>query len=347
MVVTLAPHGPLHGSLRALDVPAYSLGCHRRLDYVAAIPRLSALLRRCDIVHSHLFDATFVASVAAIRVRRPIVVTRHEGPELARRAPGGGLKRRVYHILDGLLLRSASRVIAPSTAVQRDVIVLGARQSSVTKIPLGLDIERLAATSIDAAARLRSLLASQSAFAALAVGRLSWEKRLDVLLTAWQQVTAVRPDARLLIAGGGPLHGALSDLAARLGIANAVSFLGERTDVPELMTMADVVVHPAEIESTGLVLLEALALRRPLVTTRVGVADEYLADGVHCLVVPPGDANALARGLLSVANDPVTAAARAAAGQLLVNQHSGMSSMVAAYASLYDELRRGTVPGAK
>lgn len=341
-IITLGPAGPLHRSSRLAEarVPVVSLVCRRRRDYLLAIPRLAALLARAELVHAHLFDGTLLSTIAAAVVRRPVVITRHEGPLLARRAPGGGLKRRLYHCIDSAILRNAAAVIGPSDAVFAEVVALGAVPARVHKILLGVDMDRLSRVDGDAARHLRAQVAPRSSFVTLAVGRLSWEKQLDVLLGAWHMVAAVHPDAMLLVVGDGPERGRLERQAVQASIGNSVSFLGQRDDVPELMLAADVVAHASAIESTGLVLLEALALGRPLISTPVGIVNEYLVDGVHCQVVPQADPAALAVALLQVASDASAAARLAEAGRAAVMERSGIDAMVAAYARIYDTVTR-------
>ncbi len=338
VVITLAPEGSLHVSLGALGIAALALDCGSRRHHPLAALRLARALRGVALVHAHLFDAALVSSVAGAIVRRPVVITRHEGPQLVRRAAGGGLNRALYHTLDRMILRRAAAVIAPSSLVYDEVLALGAKPSRARKILLGADMRRLGTADRARADALRQELAPRSQFVALAAGRLSWEKRIDVILRAWARVVAVRRDAAVLIAGDGPQRGTLERLAGELGIAGAVSFLGWRADVPELMLAADVVAHGSAIESTGLVLLEALALARPLVATPVGIVNEYLADKVHCLVVPHDDPSALAQALLHVAAAPEQAAVMGQAGRDAVMRRSGIEPMVAAYAALYQEL---------
>ncbi len=338
LAVTLAAEGPLHRSFRAAGVPSLALDSAHRRQYVWAAIRLARAIRDVDVVHAHLFDAAFVSTVAGAIARKPVVITRHEGPALVRRAAGGGFNRNLYYLLDRLVLVRAAAVIAPSTAVREEVVALGAGRSRVHKILLGADMQRLGAADRARAEALRREFAARSRFVGLTVGRLSWEKSIDVVLHAWKKVLTEHDDAVLLIAGDGPERDKLERLARDLGIARAVSFVGWRADVPELMIAADVVAHASAVESTGLVLLEALALARPLVTTPVGIAGEYLVDGAHCDVVPHGDAAALARALLRVARDPAAAAAMAEAGREAVARGSSIGPMAAAYASVYDEL---------
>lgn len=339
-VVTLAPAGELHAALRAAGVTALSLDAPRRRDVPLAAARLARSLRGVDVVHAHIFDAALVSAVAAAITRTPLVVTRHEGPGLVRRAPGGGARRKLFHVLDRAVVRGASAIQAPSDLVRDELVALGARPERVHKILLGLDMARYASPDRAAALVHRRGLAPSGGPLVLAAGRLSWEKRFDVLLRAWPAVLRARPEAVLVIAGEGAERGRLAGLAGELGLDASVVLAGWRRDLDVLMLAADVVVQTSAIESTGLVVLEAMALGRPVVTTAVGVVNEYLRDGIHCAVVPHGDPDALAREIASVFADPDRAAAMGRAARDAVRERSRMDTMVAAYAELYGRVAR-------
>jgi glycosyltransferase involved in cell wall biosynthesis len=131
---------------------------------------------------------------------------------------------------------------------------------------------------------------------------------------------------------------ALEAQAARLGIARRVIFTGIRSDVPELLSSVDVAVMPSLNEALSNVLLESMAAGAPLVATRVGGTPEALSDGECGLVVPPGDAAALATGVARLLNDPALAARLGhAARQRIANEFS-VDRMVRATEQLYVDL---------
>src|SRR5207248_508162 len=98
--------------------------------------------------------------------------------------------------------------------------------------------------------------------------------------------------------------GELRALAERLGVADAVRFLGFRGDVPALMRRAEIVALPSRWEGFGLVLLEAMDAARPIVASAVGAIPEVVEAGVTGLLVPPERPGELAQALVSLLNDP-------------------------------------------
>jgi glycosyltransferase involved in cell wall biosynthesis len=135
-------------------------------------------------------------------------------------------------------------------------------------------------------------------------GRLVKGKGTRVLLRAFAD-GAAREGARLRIAGEGPERSSLQALAAELGLNDSVEFMGWTADMPSFWRACDVAVLPSDgvIESFGMAAVEAMACARPVVATANGALPELVDDGVTGSVVPPGDAEALARALLTLTRD--------------------------------------------
>ena len=148
----------------------------------------------------------------------------------------------------------------------------------------------------------------------LCVGRLAEQKGHRFLLEAMPAILDAHPDAHLLLAGDGHLLRDLQEQARPLG--DRVSFLGVREDVPALMAAADLFVFPSLWEGQGNALLEAMAVGVPIVATDIPSTRETIADGEHALLVPPGDAPALAAAVNRVLADPDLAARLADAARI-------------------------------
>lgn len=145
----------------------------------------------------------------------------------------------------------------------------------------------------------------------VALGRLHTNKGFDVLLRA----LALLPDATLALAGEGPERGALETLAAELGIAGRVRFLGWRQDTGALLKAAEVFVCPSRHEPLGNVVIEAWSAARPVVAAAVDGPRELIADGEDGLLVPKDDPAALAAAIAALLADPQRAARLAEAGR--------------------------------
>jgi glycosyltransferase involved in cell wall biosynthesis len=169
------------------------------------------------------------------------------------------------------------------------------------------------------------------------VARLEPEKGHRTLLEAWPRVLARVPDAYLLVVGEGHLRPELELMAADLGIESRVVFAGRRDDIPAVTAALDVAVLPSYREAQGLVVLEAMALSRPIVATRVGGIPEMIEDGVSGLLVPPHDAPALADAIARLLLDHPLADTIARRGHDVVHDRFSVEFMVRAIEDLYDE----------
>ncbi len=143
----------------------------------------------------------------------------------------------------------------------------------------------------------------------LCIGRLIPIKGHVVLLRAFRTVLDERPDARLDIAGRGVLEHGLKDLARELGLDGAVRFLGHVNPVQDAVEESLAVVVPSLGEGFGMVALEAMERARPVIAASIGGLEDLVREGETGLLVPPGDADALAGAMLALAADPARAAA--------------------------------------
>ena len=169
----------------------------------------------------------------------------------------------------------------------------------------------------------------------LAVARLAPQKGLDVLIDAAARWRDRDPQPRTVIAGDGPLSG---DLHARARQAGAdVVFLGARDDVPALLAAADVVVVPSRWEARALIIQEAMRSGRPIVASQVGGTAELTGtDGA--LLVPPGDAGALAGAVAAVLDDGSLAARLGAAARARSATFPAEQDAVRAVLAIYARL---------
>lgn len=138
----------------------------------------------------------------------------------------------------------------------------------------------------------------------VAVGTLKRLKGFDVLLRALAPLQGGGFRFELLIAGEGPERDSLRYLASSLGLADSVRFLGEISDVPALLSHAQLAVHASRSEGLSNAILEAMAEKLPVIATAVGGTPEIIVDGVSGLLVPPDDPPALANAVKRLSADP-------------------------------------------
>jgi glycosyltransferase involved in cell wall biosynthesis len=269
---------------------------------LAAIAGLRRQLRasRPDVLHAHGVRAGAFATLALLRWRpepdRPaLAVTVHNGP------PEGRLNRAVYGLLERVCARRCDAVLCASSDLVARMRDLGAASAERFDVPAAPAVPpsagaiAVAAADIDAAGRP----------VVLAAGRLAPQKGFDVLVAAAAHWRHHDLAPRTVIAGSGPLAAQLTE-QARLAAAD-VRLLGERADVPALLAVADVFVLPSRWEARALILQEAMRAGLAIVATRSGGTPDLTGEDAAVLI-PAGDADALAAAVLSVLGDPALAA---------------------------------------
>jgi len=297
---------------------------------LAAVLRLRRLLRGWvpDVVHAHGLRAGAFAALALAGLPYRLVVTVHNAPPATR--PG----RVVHAALERLTARRADAVTWVSGDLGARMRQAGARDGgrAVVAAP------GFAPPEPDEVTAAREDLGGADRPTVLSVGRLAEQKGFAVLIDAAARWQGRDPCPRLAIAGAGPLADALASQARVAGVT--VRFLGRRNDVPALLAAADVVVVPSLWDGQPLAVQEALRSGRPLVASRAGgIPDLTGEDGA--LLVPAGDAGALAKAVLAVLDDPGLAARLRAAATERSRMLPGSLDAVDSAVTLYRRVLGG------
>lgn len=299
---SVAPADGLQQAIALRGCGTFSLDAPRRRDYLAASLRLYRILRAtsADIIHAHCFDPTLLAWAAARAARCRFVYTRHHSDHNLR------LRKWLHVLVDAWCARRADHIIAVSQATKSVMTdVERVPPSKITVVHNGM--RPMAAPGEVALTHLRQELDLPSGPVLLIVGRLHDEKGHDVLLEALPMIEAAVGPVNLLVAGDGPDKARLENEVTGVACQGRILFLGQRTDVPALMLLADVVVVPSRSESFGFVVLEAMSLGRPVVASAVGGVPELLVDDSSGLLVKPGDPHELAAAVTRLVQDPAEA----------------------------------------
>jgi glycosyltransferase involved in cell wall biosynthesis len=271
-------------------IPVHHLG-RGRFD-PRILTDLIALARRREarILHVHGYAAADFGRLAAQLSGAKLVLHEHFADP---RMPA------YQGLADRILAPLTDRAIAVSHST-RDFLI-GERFVPAERVRLiwnGAPLAEFAPAGRERALRVRRELGLlEGAPVVGTIGRLSAQKGHRFLLDAAAILRERLPDVRTLIVGDGDLMDDLRAQADRLGLAERVVFAGHRTDVPDLLAALDVFCISSLYEGTPLALFEAMAAARPIVSTAVDGCREILEDGSNGLLVPPGDAEALARGL--------------------------------------------------
>jgi glycosyltransferase involved in cell wall biosynthesis len=158
------------------------------------------------------------------------------------------------------------------------------------------------------------------------------------LLEAVPSILRFFPKTRFVLFGKGPLEEELRELCLRLGIGEHVIFAGFRDDLARALPCLHVLVHPAELEGLGVVLLQAAASRVPVVAADAGGIPEIVRSGVNGILVPPRDPGAIADAVVKVLNNPGMARSMGHAGRRIVEEEFSTGAMAKGNLRVYREV---------
>jgi glycosyltransferase involved in cell wall biosynthesis len=316
----------------AAGIEAKQLPCRKRIDRSCLLDLINRLKDlKVDLLHTHGAKADFYGLIAAKKLNLPVVATLH----LWSHTP---FIVRLYDWVDALLLRFFDRVVGVSEAIAEEMAEKGIPRRLIRVIRNGIDLDSLATQRNGARWETRRELGiTEDAPVVGIVGRLASEKGHHLFLEAAREVLQLISQAVFVIVGGGPLEEELQTHAAALGIAGSVRFTGIRQDVPRFYEAFDLLVSSSLREGTPMVLLEAMAMAKPVIATCVGGVPDLVRHDETGLLVPPGDIPSMARAIVDLLQDRVRRERLARAGQRLIREEHSAERMAKAYSEVYEE----------
>lgn len=245
---------------------------------------------KVDIIHSHGLAAMAILSLTASRVLKvPSLLTFHTmANEAMKHYSPIRLRDEITGVLVWTYLRNLLKrpevVIAPTTPVKVELEANGVRMKECAVVPTGIDCSRFSPDKYDKNYMAKFGLSGKQVL--LHVGRLSREKRLDVILNAVAGLKEKEPDLSLLVVGKGPSEEDYKAMAKKLGVADRVVFAGflPSEELPVAYASAEALVIASAFETQGLVVLESLASGTPVVGARYRAIPEFVQEGKNgCL----------------------------------------------------------------
>ncbi|HEX6715611.1 MAG TPA: glycosyltransferase family 4 protein [Pyrinomonadaceae bacterium] len=309
-VITVYPHAT-HWlePITALGVPVVPLNCSSTRDIPKGIRTLRnwLLSNEPDVIHSHLWAANIIGRVAGRLTGTPVISSvhnpDHEAEAWADGANVSHLKRLVVRALDRWTARAGNdRLIAVSDYVKRSANRhLGVSLDSIDLVYNPIDVDHLQTVSkTNRVELLRSIGVPLDSLILLNVARVSPQKGLLYAVRALPSILRQHPSAHLVSLGATTDPAWLEQLqreAAALDVTDHFHVLGSRRDVIDFLRACDVFIFPSLYEGLGIALIEAMAAGCACVATSTGPIPEVVSDGKDGILVPPGDAHAIATSI--------------------------------------------------
>lgn len=293
-VASLNPAGDLQIRYNETGIKTFALDTVKRTQFPQAVLKLSQWLKnnRIDIIQTHLLEASWIGLAAAKLARTPVkILTGHHSAEMP------FYKRKPAFWGDVLSSRwLADYIIAPSEQMKEIFIKEeGVPAEKIVIIHHGLDFSNWKSSEAGRE-RIRNEFNINGKIVFGAIGRIFWSKAYPTLFKAFAPVAEKHPNLTLMVIGAGDLT-ELRQLARELGIEKQIIFAGWRNDITDLFSAMDVFVHPSLVESFGLVIIEAMAMGKPIICTDVGIAREIIKDNINGFLVPTGSEEKLSTAM--------------------------------------------------
>ncbi|MBI3921841.1 MAG: glycosyltransferase family 4 protein [Armatimonadetes bacterium] len=310
------------GLLRAFKTGLRILGARRKLSrFVEA--------REIDLLHANSVSSHFVAGPVGKSQGRPVVWHVRD--------------LRPIPIARGMLGQTATRIIAISQAVRRSLLDQGFPEDKIVVLYNGVDTARFHPGRSGGTERGRLNVPSGSFVFGMIAQMVPW-KRHDLFLAAASEIAVRYPHARFWIVGD-DVFADHPDYVASLraqssspALSGKVSFLGYREDIEAVIAGLEALVLPSDAEPFGRVLIEAMAMGKPVIATRAGGPPEILEEGHHGYLTNPGDRNELYQAMARMIEEPERSHNMGTAARRHVEDCFSIDRHVAATVSLYREL---------
>lgn len=336
LIMMVEPDNPMTSMAElaeAAGITVHSLTIRRDYDPIVGFQLLQTLRKiKPDLVHTHLIHADLFGITAARLGGYPVITGRHNDDDFR--------SQTAVKTGNALLWQLARGGIAISDAIKRFTIeVEGAPADKVRVVPYGIPHQSPTPDDLKSArAALRhELNLSPDTLLVGMVCRLVEQKGVSYGIEAFKAVLETQPDTHLVIAGDGDQRETLEKQVNQLGITERVHFLGWRDDAPGVIAALDIFLMPSLWEGFGLVLLEAMSRRVPVIASDVSAIPEVVSHGETGLLVPPRHIDGLRDAMLTLLTDRPLRLHLGMMAEDRVEQHFSADHMADTTISVYRE----------
>jgi glycosyltransferase involved in cell wall biosynthesis len=317
----LASKSAMVEDLEDLGAEVHCFGSAHTGSMILACWKVARFLRRweADLLHCHLPLAGVVGRVAGTIAGIPVVYSEHNLHE-SYKWPTRRLNRWTWGLQEV--------VFAVSDAVASSISKSGASGVPIHTIQNGICTQTFSRASVSSRSIRDELHIPEEATVVGTVAGFRRNKRLDIWLETARRIRESCPNVRYLLVGDGSLRGEIESLGTSLGLEDVLHIAGMQEDVEAYLAAMDVYLISSRFEGLPLAMLEAMSMQLPVVATAVGGIPEALTHGESGLLVPHGDAAALAAAVIELIGDQARADAMGASGRKRVVEDFSLARTV-------------------
>ncbi len=342
IMVACLPTGAFIEKIKGSEVEVKSVDMRNRFN-PRVVLQLADLMKRenVDIVHSQGARADFFARMAAKLSGVSIVVSTVPMP--VEGFDVNPIRKLIYMVFNRFSERFVDRFMVVSDALEKIMIEKhGIAPQRVVKIYNGIEKDEYCIENEETVCR-RSKFRKESGMGEDipvigVIGRLVWQKGFEYFIEAIPDVLNKIPEAMFLIVGEGELKEELKVKSRILKLDDKIIFTGFRNDIKDVLASVDIFVMPSLLEGLPVVLLEAMAMKKPIVATKIEGIREVLENGLTGLLVSPKDPQLLSEAIVDLLIHKDKARQMGLAARKVVEERFGVDIMVQKVEGVYEEL---------
>lgn len=323
------PHLELFEKAKEEGIAIELIECKKRID-LKALLRLISIVKnyKVDILHCHESKSNTYGMITAKLLHIPVISTNHLWTKES-------FIIRCYEYIDGFCLRLFDKVIAVSDEIEKQLLQYHIPKESIRVIYNGIDLDEFQFKYVN---HLRKELKIEPNSPVIGIiGRLTIQKGHEYFLNAAKEVLLEYPNVNFVVVGDGPLKDKLRNYVKILKIEDNVTFTGFRKDMIEIYSLLDILVSCSLREGTPMVILEAMAMKKPVIAMDVGGVST-LIQRENGILLKPRDVEGLYNAILSLLKDRKRARKLGENGRKLVEEKFSSEVMASKYKRIYTEI---------
>jgi glycosyltransferase involved in cell wall biosynthesis len=323
-------HMELAERARAEGIEVQIFPCKGRFD-TKTISSIRSFINseQPNIMHSHGYKSNFYAWRALSGLNIPWIVTNH-GKRF-------GMKLSIYNWLNIFFMGRADKVIAVSKDIADEMMKKAIPSAKILVIDNGIDLQKFEHKTSNNDLRKSLGLNGNHKFIGT-VASLTEEKGHVYLIEGARQVIDKYAECCFLIVGEGNQRHFLEEKISAFGLKGKMIFTGSRKDVPQILPMLDAFILPSLKEGLPMALLEAMAVKVPVIATKVGAIPNVIEDGINGILIPPKNSDAIADAINRMLSNRYSAKEMANRGFEKVRDHYSADIMARKYLAIYKDL---------
>lgn len=272
------PHAEIAQYAKENNLKATVFECNGKVD-LKTLYDIKRFIKKneIDIIHTHGYKSNIYGILIAKILKKPIISTCHNWIS-------DDLKTKTYYRIDKFMLPKFNEIIAVSDEIENELLRNKVQKNKITLIFNGINISKFSNNNRDVKSEFNI---SNGTKIIGTIARFTPEKGLFNFLQAAKEISNSFPDVIFMFVGDGPLREDLAKKTVELGIREKVIFTGIRNDMPEVYNTIDIFVLPSLKEGLPMVLLEAMAAKKPVIATKVGAIPKVIEDKKEGILTSP------------------------------------------------------------